>query len=110
MSEKLPDIIKALIKQEIHSPKELRGGLLLSYKDATSDNPANRLLCYRNGRRPSVTEMRTMVRDLKTVVPEADITESDYWTWQNGKGLIYGCYTLSWPPVDGLVQRTLFAE
>lgn len=110
MSEKLPDIIKGLIKRQIPSPKELRGGLLLSYKDADPGMPLNRLLCYRNGRRPSVTEMRTMVRDLKTVVPEVDITESDYWTWQSDKGLIYGCYTLSWPPVDGLVQRTLFAE
>lgn len=110
MSEKLPDIIKGLIRREILSPKELRGGLLLSYKDATPDNPVNRLLCYRNGRRPSVTEMRTMVRDLKTVVPEVEIAESDYWTWQSERGVTYGCYTLSWPPADGLVQATLFKE
>lgn len=110
MSEKLPDIIKALIRREIPSPKELRGGLILAYKDASVGNPHNRLLCYRNGRRPSVTEMRTMVRDLKVVVPEVDVTESDYWTWQNDRGVIYGCYTLSWPPVDGLVQSTLFKE
>lgn len=110
MSEKLPEIIKGLIKQQIPSPKELRGGLLLSYRDADPGMPMNRLLCYRNGRKPGVTEMRTMVRDLQVVVPEAEIKESDYWTWKSDKGVVYGCYTLSWAPVDGLVQVTLFAE
>lgn len=110
MSGKLTGIIRALIRRDIPSPKELEGGLILAYKDAEPRNPVNRLLCYRNGRKPSVTEMRTMVRHLKVVVPEAEIRESDYWTWQSERGVIYGCYTLSWAPVDGLAQAQLFME
>ncbi len=110
MKATLPDIIRALIRRELASPWELNGGLILAYKDATPDNPFNRLLCYRNGQKPGVTEMRTMVRDLQKVVPDAEIKESDYWTWKNERGLVYGCYTLSWAPVDGLVQAQLFTE
>lgn len=111
MSEKLPEIIKQLIKGEMKSPHELRRGLILSYKDAEPSNPRNRLLCYRNGKRPSEQEMKTVVRDLQRVVPDAEIVESDYWTWRNEeRGLIYGCYTLSWFPPDGMVQATLFTE
>lgn len=108
MSEKLPEIIRALIKGEMKSPHELRRGLILSYKDATPDNPRNRLLCYRNGQKPSPLEMRIVVRDLQSVVPDAEIVESDYWTWRSKTGLIYGCYTLSWFPPDGMVQAVLF--
>lgn len=49
-----------------------------------------------------------MVRDLAVVVPDAEIKESDYWTWKSGRGVVYGCYTLSWAPPDGLVQAVLF--
>lgn len=108
MSEKLPDIIRGLIRREITSPHRLRGGLILAYRDATTTEPANRLLCYRNGSRPSVTEMRVMVRELAVAVPDAQISESDYWTWRSGRGVVYGCYTLSWPPPDGQVQAVLF--
>lgn len=110
MSEKLTDIIRGLIKSEIPSPKELRRGLILSYRDATPDNPRNRLLCYRNGQKPSPREMQIVVRDLQSVVPDAQIGESGYWTWKSERGLVYGCYTLSWFPPDGFVQATLFQE
>lgn len=110
MSEKLPHTIRQLIKGEIQSPHELRRGLILSYKDATPDNPKNRLLCYRNGKKPSVTEMRTVVRDLQSVVPDVQIEESDYWTWRSERGLIYGCYTLLWFPPGGMVQAELFGQ
>lgn len=108
MSEKLPEIIRALIKGEMKSPHELRRGLILSYKDAELSNPRNRLLCYRNGKKPSEREMKTMVRGLQTVVPDAEIVESEYWTWRSERGLIYGCYTLSWFPPDGMVRAGLF--
>ena len=108
MSEKLTEIIRGLIKGEIPSPRELRRGLILSYKDATPDNPRNRLLCYRNGQKPSPLEMRIVVRDLQSAVPDAEIVESDYWTWRSKTGLIYGCYTLSWFPPDGMVPAALF--
>ena len=110
MTTPLPDVIRGLIQGEIPSPKELRGGLILSYKDTETSNPRNRLLCYRNGKRPSEREMKIMVRDLKKVVPDAEIVESEYWTWKSKNGLVYGCYTLSWFPPDGLVQATLFQE
>ena len=48
------------------------------------------------------------MRDLQSVVPDAEIVESDYWTWRSKTGLIYGCYTLSWFPPDGMVQAALF--
>ena len=108
MSEKLPEIIRALTRNEMESPHELRRGLILSYRDAEPSNPRNRLLCYRNGKRPSEQEMKIVVRDLQKAVPDAEIVESDYWTWRSKTGLIYGCYTLSWFPPDGMLQATLF--
>ncbi len=105
----LTDIIQSLIRGEIKSPFPLTGGLRLRFKQATTEHP-NRLLCYRNGRRPSVTEMRVMVRELGAVLPAGvEIAQSDYWTWRNEKGVIYGCYTLSWLRPDEFVQVELFA-
>ncbi len=82
---------------------ELKGGLLLRFAQANDDQP-NRLLCYRPGVKPSLTELGVVRRELEGLLSRP-IRGSDYWQWNR-----YWCFTFSWQPINLAEQRVLFPK
>lgn len=98
----LMKILSDLITGRSSENTRLPGGLMMQYRQAGPDNPVNRLLCYRAGTEPSVTEMMVVHQHIERLLPVGTAIQQDskLVTYQGADGLERRGYVLHWQSIS----------